>query len=617
MERKSISPWSKDKPRPRAEQPAAKAEGKSGKSNSKKTQSKQFKRHSKNPTFKAPVTKVLPAKKDGKLKIYALGGLEEVGRNMTVFEYENDIIILDIGNQFPDEGMHGIDYIIPNISSLKDKKKNIRAVVITHGHLDHIGAAPLLLPELGNPLVVAAPMTLALLKKQIENHSNKFSPKTLVIKDIKKPVTLGKFKVNFFAVTHSIKDALGVIIETPVGNIIHPGDWRYDLDPVEGPITDFSHLAKWSKKGMPSILMMESLGSTQEGHQGSEREVYETLKKIITGAQGRVIIGTFASMLERIGQIFEIAEKAGKKVALDGYSMKANVEIGKEFGFIKIKKNTFIPIEKVHDYPKNKIVIVCTGVQGEGRAVLSRIATGDHRYVKIEPKDTVVFSSSVIPGNERTIQTLKDSLYRQGATVLHKEIMDVHAGGHGKREDIKLLLKQVKPDYLIPVYANHYLLREAEKLAIGTGIPAAKIFVADNGQIIEFDKKGGRLTKDKVDTSYVFVDGLGVGDVSSIVLRDRQMMAEDGMIVVIVTVDKRRGALVQNPDLISRGFIHMKENKKLIEQTRTKAKKIFSGDLKGGIDANYYKDRIRNEIGQFLYQKTKRRPMVLPVIIQV
>lgn len=634
MDKKTKSSWSNPKSKAKANLPAGKA-GKrsdksrrfandSDKSDSKKTQPKQFKkpthsrsRHaSKKALVKTEYT-VLPAKKDGKLRIYALGGLEEVGRNMTVFEYENDIIILDIGNQFPDEGMHGIDYIIPNVSSLKNKKKNIRAVVITHGHLDHIGAAPLLLPELGNPLVVAAPMTLALLKKQIENHNNKFTPKTLVIKDIKKPVTLGKFKVNFFAVTHSIKDALGVIIETPVVNVIHPGDWRYDLDPVEGPITDLNHLAKWSQKGKPSILMMESLGSTQEGHQGSEREVYENIKKIITQSKGRVIIGTFSSMLERIGQIFEIAERAGKKVALDGYSMKANVEIGKQFGFIKAKKNTFIPIERVHDYPKNKVVIVCTGVQGEGRAVMSRIATGDHRYVKIEPNDTIIFSSSVIPGNERTIQSLKDSLYRQGANVFHKEIMDVHAGGHGKREDIKLLLKQVKPDFLIPVYANHYLLREAEKLAIDNGFNKSKIFVADNGQIIEFDKHGGRLTKNKVDTSYVFVDGLGVGDVSHIVLRDRQMMAEDGMIVVIATIDKRKGNLVQNPDLISRGFIYMKENKKLIEQTRDKAKKIFSGDLKGGVDENYYKDRIRNEIGQFLYQKTKRRPMVLPVIIQV
>lgn len=556
-------------------------------------------------------------KRPDRLKIYALGGLEEVGRNMTVFEYGQDIIIVDMGNQFPEEGMHGIDYIIPNITSLKGKEKNIRGVLITHGHLDHIGAAPHLLPMLGNPLVIAAPMTIALLKKQLDNHHQKFTPKILEIKNLKKTVQLGKFKINFFQVAHSIKDSIGLIIQTPTSNIIHPGDWRYDLDPVEGPKTNLRHLAKWATKNIPSVLMMESLGSTQEGHQGSEKDVYKNVENIIRRAEGRIIFGTFSSMLERIGQVIQISEKLGKKVAVDGYSMKANVEIGKQFGFIKAKKHTMIGIEKINDYPRNKSVIICTGSQGEGRAVLSRIANGEHRHVKVEPKDTIVFSSSVIPGNERTIQTLKDSLYRQGATVIHKEIMDVHAGGHGKIEDIKLLLREVKPTYLIPIYANHYLLREAGKIAEGVGIKKDKILIADNGQIIEFDKNGGRLTENRVSTDYVFVDGLGVGDVSQVVLRDRQVMADDGMIVVIVTIDRKKGKLVQNPDLISRGFIYMKENKKLVEETRTMAKKIFKGELKGGVDENYYKDRIRNEIGKFLYKKIGRRPMVLPVIIQV
>ena len=552
-----------------------------------------------------------------KLKIYALGGLEEVGRNMTVFEYGKDIVILDMGNQFPDEDMHGIDYIIPNISSLQGKEKNIRAVIISHGHMDHIGAAPHLLPKLGNPLIIAAPMTAALLKRQLADHHEKFTPNISEIKSINKVYKLGNFKVNFFAVTHSIKDAVGLILETPAGTIIHPGDWRYDLDPVDGPKTDMRHLAKWNKKNKPSILMMESLGSTQAGHQGSEKEVYNNIQNIIQNSNGRVIFGTFSSMVERIGQVIQISENSGKKVAIDGFSMKANIEIGKAFGFIKHGKHTMIDISKVHDYPKNKVVVICTGSQGEGRAVLSRIANGDHHYLKVEPKDTIVFSSSVIPGNERTIQYLKDNLYRQGANVIHKEIMDVHAGGHGKIEDIKLLLSEVKPGFLIPVYANHYLLHESAKVAVSTGIPRSKIFVADNGQIIEFDKKGGRLTNQKVDTSHVFVDGLGVGDVSQVVLRDRQVMADDGMIVVIATIDRKKGQLVQNPDLISRGFIYMKENKKLIEETRSTAKKIFKENLKGGVDENYYKDRIRNEIGKFLYKKTQRRPMVLPVIIQV
>ena len=556
-------------------------------------------------------------KSEKKLKIYALGGLEEVGRNMTVFEYDNDIVILDMGNQFPDEDQHGIDYIIPNISSLKGKEKNIRAVLISHGHMDHLGAAPHLLPKLGNPLVIAAPMTAAVLKRQIEDHHQKFTPKISEISSIKKVYKLGRFTLSFFQVTHSIKDAVGMILETPDGTVIHPGDWRYDLDPVEGPKTDMSHLAKWNKKDKPSILMMESLGSTQPGHQGSERDVYNNMDKIIKEAKGRVILGTFSSMIERVGQVIQLAEKYNKKVVIDGFSMKTNIEIGKQFGFIKYKTTTMIDIAKINDYPKDRVVVICTGSQGEGRAVLSRIANGDHRYIKVEPNDTIVFSSSVIPGNERTIQYLKDSLYRQGAKVIHKEIMDIHAGGHGKIEDIKLLLKEAKPKYLIPVYANHYLLREAAIVAESIGFPKENIFVADNGQVIEFDQKGGRVTKERVDTSYVFVDGLGVGDVSNIVIRDRQVMAADGMIVVIATIDKKKGTLIQNPDLISRGFIYMKENKKLIEDTRAKAKSIFNGGLKGGVDENYYKDKIRNEIGKFLYQKTQRRPMVLPVIIQV
>ena len=557
------------------------------------------------------------AGREEKLKIYALGGLEEVGRNMVVFELGSDIVIVDMGLQFPEEDMHGIDYIIPNISSLKGKEKNIRAVIVTHGHMDHIGAAPHLLPKLGNPLVIAAPMTVALIKRQIENYREKFTPKFAEVKTLNQPMYLGKFKANFFAVTHAIKDSFGVILETPMVNVIHPGDWRYDLDPVAGRPTDYSELAKWGKGKKPSVLLMESLGSTKEGHQGSEKEVYKNIENIVAKAPGRVIFGTFSSMLERIGQVIQIAENQGKKVAVDGFSMKTNVEIGKQFGYIKAKKNTLIDMAKIHSQPKNKIVVICTGSQGEGRAVLNRIASGEHRFIKIEPNDTIVFSSSVIPGNERTIQNLKDSLYRQGADVIHQEIMDVHAGGHGKIEDIKLLLKQSQPAYLMPIYANHYLLREAAKVAKSTGFPENKILIADNGQIVEFDSRGGRLTNQRVNTSYVFVDGLGVGDVSHVVLRDRQLMAADGMIVVIVTIDKTKGKLVQNPDLISRGFIYMKENKGLIEETRNRAKKIFKDEIKGVVDENYFKDKIRNEIGQFLYQKTQRRPMVLPVIIQV
>ena len=550
------------------------------------------------------------------LRIIPLGGQEEVGRNCTIFEYGGDIVILDLGLQFPEEDMPGIDYIIPDISSLRGKERNIRGVILSHGHLDHIGATPHLLPKLGWPPVYASKLTLALVRKRLEESHLVQHLRAHEIRSSRDTLQLGSIQVNFFDVAHSILDAVGVIITVPEVSVIHMGDWRYDLDPVAGKPTDFSHLSRWNTSKRPSLLMMESLGATKEGHQGSEREVYETIKRLVSEARGRVIIGTFASMLERVGQIIEIAENLGKKVALDGYSMKTHVEIAKRIGYLKFKPTTLTDISRIHDYPANKVVVVCTGVQGEDRAVLMRIASGEHRFIKIQSDDTIIFSSSVIPGNERTIQRLKDTLYRQGAEVYHKEIMDVHAGGHALIEDIKLLLKQISPHYLMPVYANHYLLREAAKVAHSIGFPRERIYILDNGHILEVGRSGARLLPEKVPTNYVFVDGLGVGDISHVVLRDRQMMSEDGMIVVITTIDHKRGRLVHNPDLISRGFVHMKENRKLIEQTRAKVKQMFGPNLKD-IDENYYKDKIRNELGEFLYQKTQRRPMILPVIIQV
>ena len=550
------------------------------------------------------------------LRIIPLGGQEEVGRNCTVFEYGKDIVVLDVGLQFPEEDMPGIDYIIPDVRYLRGKEKNIRGVILSHGHLDHIGAVPHILPQLGWPPVYSSKLTLALVRKRLEESHLQAHLRAHEIKSDREVLQFGHIRINFFKVTHSVMDTMGVVISTPDVSVIHMGDWRYDLDPVEGPPTDFSHLAQWNTPKRPSLLMMESLGSTKEGHQGSEREVYETLRRLITNAAGRVIVATFASGLERVSQIINIADQLGKKVALDGFSMKTNVEIGKRIGYLKYRAATLVDVSRINDYPQNKIVVICTGAQGEDRAVLMRIASGEHRHLKVESKDTIIFSSSVIPGNERSIQRLKDTLYRQGAEVIHKEIMDVHAGGHAFIEDIKLLLRQAKPHYLVPVYANHYMLRESSKVAQSIGFPAHNIFILDNGSVLEVGPRGARILKDKTPIDYVFVDGLGVGDISHVVLRDRQMMAEDGMIVIICTIDQRRGRLVHNPDLISRGFVHMKENRKLIEETRAKVKDMFSGNLKD-VDENYYRDQIRNVVGQFLFEKTQRRPMVLPVIIQV
>jgi len=557
---------------------------------------------------------------DDEIRIIPLGGLEEVGRNMTVFEHKDDIVILDMGLQFPEEDMPGIDYIIPDIRYLEGKEKNIRGVILSHGHLDHIGAAPHLLPKLGWPPVYASRLTLILLRKRLEESNLSQYLIAHEIESASEEIKLGDyFKVKFFEVTHSIMDAMGVILQTPFGNIIHPGDWRYDSNPVNGKPTDFSRLAGWNTKENPSILMMESLGSTKEGHQLSESEVNKNIKKIIEEAPGRIIIATFASMVERVAQIIATAEELGKKVTLDGYSMKINIEIAKKIGYLKFNQNVMIDVKNIHDYPPNKIIAIVTGAQGEDRAALMRIANGDHRQIKIEKSDTIIFSSSVIPGNERTIQRLKDNLYRQGANVIHKEIMDVHGGGHALIEDIKLLIRQVQPKYLLPVYANHYLLCEGGKVAESIGFPKENIFILDNGSIGVLNRSGFHIAKEKTPIQYVFVDGLGIGDIGNVVLRDRQVLAEDGMFVIVAIVDSRTGQVRTSPDIISRGFVYLRENTDLLNEVRKRVRAIVERKTVGRRPINwiYLKDEIKEKIGSFLFQKTERRPMVLPVVIEV
>jgi ribonuclease J len=552
------------------------------------------------------------------LKICPLGGQEEVGRNCTVFEYDNDIIILDMGLQFADEDMPGIDYIIPNVASLRGKEKNIRGVIFSHGHLDHIGAAPILLEQLGNPPIIGRKLTLAMIKHRQEDYKRGTTKnlKTITIDSIEQKISLGKFQISFFKVEHSIIDAVGVIIQTPHGTIIHPGDWMIEGDPMEGGVVGYEEL---SKLPSPRILMLESLGVAYSKERIPIKTSQGNLEKLISEAPGRVIIGTFASQLERITSLLEYSEKIGKKVILDGYGMKMNVKIAQELGYIPAHKHTLIPVEEISKYPENKIVVICTGAQGESNAVFSRIVNGNHRYINIKKSDVVIFSSSVIPGNERSVQKVKDQIYRLSDHVIHSSIMDVHSGGHANIDDIKKILHQIKPDYFLPVYANHYMLVEAKKLALREGFRDDQIFVLDNGNIIKFQKgRQPAVLKEKANTDYVMVDGLGIGDVSEIVLRDRRMMADDGMIVVIATIDAKTGAIIGNPDLISRGFVHMKENRDLIEKTRMKVKQIVKDkNPTSAADDDYIKNKIRNEIGQFLFNATKRRPMVLPVVIKV
>lgn len=558
------------------------------------------------------------AASDPSLRIIPLGGQEEVGRNCTIFEYEDDVIILDMGMQFADEDMPGVDYIVPNVDYLKNKKKNIRGVIFSHGHLDHIGAAPILLEQLGNPPIVGRKLTLAMVKHRQEDYKKGTTKnlKTITINSLDQEIVLGKFRVSFFQVEHSIVDAVGVVIKTPHGTVIHPGDWMLEYDDNGLGVVDYKHL---SSLPSPRILMLESLGVAYSKERVSTKTTLANLEMIIREAKGRVIIGTFSSQLERVSNLISYAEKIGKKVALDGYGMKVNVKIAQELGYIAAHKNTLIPVEQIHNYPEDKIVVICTGAQGEPNAVFSRIVNGNHRYINIKKSDTVVFSSSIIPGNERSIQKIKDQLYRLSDHVIHSSIMDVHSGGHANAEDIKNILNQIKPDYFLPVYANHYMLVEAKKLALRQGFKDDQVFVLDNGHILRFQKnQKPSVLKEKANTDYVMVDGLGVGDISEVVLRDRRLMSDDGMIVIIATIDSKTGSIIGNPDIISRGFIYMKESRDLIEKTRAKVKTIVKDkNPMTAADDDYIKNKIRNDIGQFLFKTTKRRPMVLPVVIKV
>ena len=553
------------------------------------------------------------------LRIIPLGGQEEVGRNMTVFEYQDSIVIIDMGIQFPEENMPGIDYIIPNIDYLKDKNKQIKAVAFTHGHLDHIGAAPILLEKLGYPLIIGRPLTLALIKDRMEDHKKGSSKKlkTIEIKSINEKVNLGKFKMEFFEVEHSIMDSMGIILKTPSSTAIHMGDWTVGTDADSKKTISYSHLARLPK---PTILLIESLGSINKKPLSTEQEMWKNLREIINNAKGRTIIATFSSQIERIKGIISYAQKINKRVALDGYSMKRNIAIARKLGYVKDAKDVVIDIKKISDYPDNKIIVLCTGAQGENRAVLSRIVSGNHKYLKLRKKDTVVFSSSVVPGNERSVQRLKDSLYRQSDNVIHNEIMNIHVSGHTNIDSIKKVVKEINPTYILPVYANHYFLKEAKKIISENNFKANNIFVLDNGNIISFEKNNHpQIEKSKADTSYIFIDGLGKTNLQEVVLRDRRALSNDGIFVIIAVVDSKTGKVVGSPDIISRGFIHLDTSKQILRDARKQAVSIVekSTGKDQAVNWNYIKNNLRENLGDFLFQKTKKRPMILPVVIEV
>lgn len=550
------------------------------------------------------------------LRLVPLGGLEEVGRNMSFLEYKDEIVIIDMGIQFPEEDTPGIDWIIPNIAYLEPKKKNIRAIVLTHGHMDHIGAAPYLLAKLGNPPIYTTALTGAIVEKRHSEFPNVPKPNIEKVKNGDK-VKVGKyFDLEFFGVAHTIPDTMGVVVKSPIGNVVHFADFRIEYD-AEGNPQGLEEYERISKLGIHSF-MVDSTAAWKEGRSVSERVVEQNLEELFKKAEGRIIVGIFASLLTRIDEIIRIADRLGRVVALNGRSMKDYVQIAQNLGCIKTKKGALIPIEEIHKYKDQKVMILTTGAQGESNAGLTRIVTGEHRQVTIKTGDMVIFSASIIPGNERNVQVLKDNLCRQGADVYASDLVDLHSSGHAPKEDLKLVMKILKPKFLIPVHGQYFMRAANNQNAKEAGIPKENVILMDNGQVAELTKDKLRVTQEQVPAFYVMVDGLGVGDVGEVVLRDRKMLAEEGMVVVITTIDRKTGRILKNPDIISRGFIYLKENQGILDEIRQRIRGIISRiPAPQEIESDYLKTLIRDQLGQFLYNKTRRRPMILPVVIEI
>ncbi|MDP3963050.1 MAG: ribonuclease J [bacterium] len=553
------------------------------------------------------------------LRIIPIGGLGEIGKNMTLIEYQGRILIVDVGFRFPEEDMPGVDYIIPNIEYLKGKEDAIDGILLTHGHMDHIGALPYVIEKLKYPTIYAAPLTAGLIKKRHEEFKN-LAPLDIELITRDSHLKLGPFAIDVLHINHNIPDAVALAIATPVGTIIHTGDFKIDPDPFIDKPADLEKIKMIGDRGVLALLS-DSTSADQEGHSLSERTIYENLEKIVSSAHGRIIAATFSSLINRVQQLIEIAEKQGRRIFLQGFSMRTNVEIARQLGYIRYKDSTMITDpEDLRRLPPEQIIVLGTGAQGEENAMLMRIASGEHRHVKIEKGDTVIFSSSVIPGNERSVQMVKDLLAKQGATIMHYQMMDVHAGGHGRKDDLRQMIQLVRPKYLIPVHGNFYMLKGHGEIGMAEGIPEKNVLLMENGQVAEFNAAGeARLLKQKVPAYYVMVDGLGIGDIREVVLRDRKTLASDGMFVIIAIVDSKSGKLRGSPDIITRGFVYIKESGKLIDDARKKVKEIIqkAEGPRHAVNWAYIKENLKERIGEFLFIKTERRPMILPVIIEV
>lgn len=545
-----------------------------------------------------------------RLRIIPLGGLGEIGRNMTLLEYGENIIVIDCGIMFPESHMLGVDLVIPNTEYLIKNKNIVRGIILTHGHEDHIGALPYVLPAVPAPMY-ATRLTRGLIEVKLEEAGLLHTADIQTVSPGDR-VNLGPFRIEFFHVSHSIPGSLGVAIDTPLGLVVHTGEYKFDYTPVDGRLTDFQRLAEYGGRGL-LCLLADSTNAEKAGYTPSEQIVSETFERVFSRARGRVIVSTFASNISRVQQVIDTALRHDRRVGIVGRSMVSNVAMARRLGYIRISDDDIIPMEKLDHLPAHEVAIVCTGSQGEPFSALVRMSNRDHRWVTIRDGDTVILSATPIPGNEELVHTTLNNLYRQGATVIYHQLEPVHVSGHASREELKMMLGLTRPKYFIPIQGEYRHLILHRELALDLGMPRENVFVIESGQVVEFDENGARLGQ-PVSGGYVFVDGLGIGDVGEIVLRDRHHLSRDGFFIVVVAVDHETGELLREPDVVSRGFVFMRDADALVEKTKQRVIDILSN---GGGNPEALNAKLRDDLSRFLYEETRRRPMLLPVILEV
>jgi len=549
-----------------------------------------------------------------KIRIIPLGGMSEIGKNMTVIEYKDEIIIIDCGLKFPDEEMLGIDLVIPDISYLLKNVQKVKGIFLTHGHEDHIGGLPYILRQMNVP-VYGTKLTLALLETKLKEHKILNSAK-LNLMNPKDIVKFENMSIEFIKTSHSIADSVAIAVHTPVGILLHTGDFKIDYTPIDGQLADLARFAELGKQGV-IVMLADSTNVERPGYTMSERTVGVAFEKIFAQVNGRLIVATFASHIHRIQQIITASIKYGRKVAVSGRSMDTIMALASDLGYIAIDENVLISIDDIEKYPDNQISIITTGSQGEPMSALSRMAAGEHRKVKIKTGDTVVISASPIPGNEKFVSRVINQLFAKGAEVIYSSIQDVHVSGHACQEELKLMHALVNPKFFIPVHGEYRHLKQHAELAIKLGLPQSNIVIANIGDVIEVTQDSIKKTETVV-SGQVFIDGLGIGDIGNIVLRDRKHLSQDGILTVVVAIEKQTGSVAAGPDIISRGFVYVKESEDLLDEAREIVKNALSECEENHIIEWFsIKSKIKDVLRVFLYEKTKRKPMILPIIMEI